>query len=204
MDADMLQHVFQAFSQADRTIDRSRGGLGLGLALVKGLVELHDGFVEASSAGSGRGTEMTVRLPLSAATIAPTAAAPADGRLGAPRRILVVEDNRMAARSMEMFLSDSGHTVEIAHTGPTGIEVARRFRPEVVLCDIGLPELDGYEVARTLRQEQGNGLVLIAITGYGQQSDRRRARGAGFDNHLTKPVDLDELNRLLVRLQPAG
>jgi CheY-like chemotaxis protein len=201
MEPEILEHAFQPFVQADRTIERSRGGLGLGLVLVKGLVELHGGTVAASSEGTGRGSELIVRLPLEPATLPAQAPEDAVQATARPQRILVVEDNPVAAESIEMFLVEHGHTVAVARTGPEGIETARRLRPGVVLCDIGLPELDGYEVARALRSESALGPVyLIAITGYGQETDRRRAREAGFDRHLTKPVDLDELRHILVGL----
>jgi len=205
MEPEILEHAFEPFSQADRTIDRSRGGLGLGLALVKGLVELHGGAVRVHSEGSGRGTEFTVLLPLEPATLPARPADDASRQRGRPHRILVVEDNRMAARSLEMFLVNQGHAVEVAHSGPAGIEAARRFRPEVVLCDIGLPQLDGYDVARALRAEDElDGVCLIAVTGYGQGVDQRNARVAGFDRHLTKPVNLDELHDILAELEPGA
>ena len=197
MEPEFLEHAFDPFSQADRTLDRSRGGLGLGLPLVKGLVELHGGEVSATSEGTGRGTTLSVRLPLEPATVVPeeptSLASP-----GPARRILVIEDNRMAASSLAMFLTQTGYTVEVAYTGTEGLEKAQRFRPDVVLCDIGLPGSDGYDVARVLRSDPELGRIhLIAITGYARQADRERARAAGFDLHLSKPVNLDELNRIL-------
>jgi PAS domain S-box-containing protein len=202
MEPEILAHAFEPFSQADRTIDRSRGGLGLGLALVKGLVELHGGQVAAFSEGSGRGSEIIIRLPLEPASAErPKPAEPAHESVQF-RRILVIEDNPVAARSLRMFLTEIGHTAEVAHTGPEGIEAARRSPPEVVLCDIGLPGLDGYEVARTLRREPRlHRVCLIAVTGYGQDEDQRRALEAGFDIHMTKPVNLDDLERILANLQ---
>ncbi|HEU4343921.1 MAG TPA: ATP-binding protein [Candidatus Binatia bacterium] len=202
MEPEILAHAFEPFSQADRTIDRSRGGLGLGLALVKGLVELHGGKVQACSEGSGRGSEITIRLPLEPEpTEQPHPAETVQERVEF-RRILIIEDNPVAARSLRMFLTEIGHTVEVAYAGPEGIEAARRSLPEVVLCDIGLPGLDGYEVARALRREPRlHGACLIAVTGYGQDEDQRRALEAGFDIHMTKPVNLDDLERILVNLR---
>jgi CheY-like chemotaxis protein len=168
---------------------------------VKGLVELHGGTVEAASEGSGRGSRFSVRLPLSPAVLAPRARRDSGPDSARPRRVLLVEDNPMAARSLHMFLAGEHHAVEVAHSGPAGIAAARRFRPEVVLCDIGLPGSDGYELVRTLKREPGmEDVHWIAVTGYGLESDRRRAREAGFDRHLTKPVDLDELHAILAEL----
>jgi PAS domain S-box-containing protein len=198
IEPDMLPRVFEAFSQADRSLDRSRGGLGLGLAIVKGLVELHHGRVEATSAGPGRGSEFTVTLPLE---LAPAAADPAvAGRPVATRRlrVLVVEDNRDAADSLKALLEAFGHEAAVAYTGPAGVEAARREGPDVVVCDIGLPGMDGFAVARALRgcPETAN-TRLIAVTGYGQDGDRERALAAGFDGHLVKPADPAKLLGLL-------
>jgi PAS domain S-box-containing protein len=204
MDPEMLERLFETFSQADRTLDRSRGGLGLGLALVKGLMDLHGGEVDAASAGLGRGSRFTLRLPLvDAVAVSPRepeeAAAP-DRETG-PRRVLVIEDNADAAESMQMLLELSGFEVETAMDGRAGLEAARRFQPDVVLCDIGLPGgMDGYAVARELRADDALRPVrLIALTGYGQAEDRRRAYAEGFDLHLTKPVDPALLPDLLAK-----
>ena len=146
---------------------------------------------------------MTIRFPLTeaAALVIKPVEPMYNGNGARSCRILIIEDNQVAARSTRMFLAGSGHTVEVAHDGQTGIETARRFRPEVVLCDIGLPVMDGYAVCQALRQEPGLGdAYLIAITGYGQEEDERRARDAGFDAHLTKPVNLDDVERLLSEL----
>jgi PAS domain S-box-containing protein len=195
---DLLGRLFEPFSQGDRSLNRAPGGLGLGLALVRGLTELHGGEVEVRSGGPGRGAEFIVRLPVEqepAALTGPAAAPrPGGGRL----RILVVEDNRDAAETLRVWLGILGHEVEVAHTGPEGVEAARRRPPEVVLCDIGLPGLDGYGVARAIRQDATTaGARLIAITGYGSDEDRRRSQDAGFDLHLTKPVDPADLQPLL-------
>jgi CheY-like chemotaxis protein/two-component sensor histidine kinase len=194
----MLPHVFDVFAQADRSLERSRGGLGLGLAIVKGLAELHGGEVRATSAGLGKGAEFSVRLPLEAEPAAlaePSAeAAPA----AESRRVLVVEDNRDAAESLRLLLELQGHVVAVAHSGPEGVTEALRWRPDVVLCDIGLPGLDGYGVAGALRRDAATAKArLIALTGYGREEDRSKARAAGFDEHLVKPAAPEELQRLL-------
>jgi PAS domain S-box-containing protein len=198
MEPETLTRVFEPFTQAERTIDRSRGGLGLGLTLVKGLVDLHGGDVWASSGGAGCGSEFTIRLSLARETRSLTKPNEHGVNLTEGRRILVIEDNLLAARYLRMLLTETGHAVEVAHNGPDGIEVARRFRPEIVLCDIGLPGLDGYAVARVLREEPGlTGVYIIAVSGYGQNTDQRRASEEGFNAYLTKPIDFKELERLL-------
>jgi signal transduction histidine kinase/DNA-binding response OmpR family regulator len=199
MEPEVLARVFEAFSQADRSLDRSRGGLGLGLALVRGLVGLHGGEVRVASDGPGQGTELTIRLPLGAPQHTPRVVPAPHRPTGLSRRVLVIEDNPDSAESMRLLLTLSGHQVEVAPTGVAGMERAREFRPEVVLCDIGLPGgMDGYAVARAMRQDPELApAFLIASTGYGQAEDQRRCREAGFDAHLTKPVDLPELQRLL-------
>jgi signal transduction histidine kinase/ActR/RegA family two-component response regulator/PAS domain-containing protein len=198
MEPDMLKRVFEPFTQAERTIDRSRGGLGLGLALVKGLVDLHGGEVWASSGGAGCGSEFTIQLSLAHEPRSVTNSIEPGVSVTERRRVLIIEDNLAAARSLSMFLTETGHAVEIAHNGRDGVQVARRFRPEIVLCDIGLPGLDGYAVARALRQEPGlYGVYLIAVSGYGQNTDKRRASEEGFNAYLTKPIDFKELKRLL-------
>ncbi len=203
MEPAMLRQIFETFCQADRNPDRNRSGLGLGLVLVKGLVELHGGEVWAASAGLGQGSEFTIRLPLEAPpgraqpTATPVVAAER------PYRILLIEDNKDTAESMQMLLDLVGHQVQVAYTGVEGLEAARRFLPEIVLCDIGLPGgMDGYAVAQALRQDPVLGSTcLIAMTGYGQEKDKRRARAAGFDAHLTKPVDFLELQQVLASLE---
>lgn len=206
MDPDFMQRVFEPFIQADRSIDRSRGGLGLGLALVKGLAELHRGTVDVHSDGPGRGSRFTVSLPLDAAGLqaaepprADRLAAPAGGP--APRRILVIEDNRDVAESLQALLSLCGHDVSVAHDGRSGIAQAEQAVPDVVLCDLGLPGgMDGYAVARQLRGRlPGRIGRLIALSGYGTAEDQRLAREAGFDIHLTKPVDYGALENLIAQ-----
>jgi signal transduction histidine kinase len=206
--ADVLPHVFEVFAQGDHSLDRSKGGLGVGLAVVRGLVELHGGEVVAESAGPGLGAEFTLRLPLEpdpaaraiALELRPTgvpAAAPAPAGL-ASRRILVVEDNPDAAESLRDFLELSGHEVELANSGLDGVQAARQFHPEIVLCDLGLPGMDGFAVAAALRRDPSTASArLIAVTGYGHEEDRRRSKAAGFDLHLTKPVDPARLRQVL-------
>ena len=204
MDPDILARLFEPFSQADGSLDRSRGGLGLGLALVKGLVELHGGEVRAASPGPGRGATFTIRLPLLDAEPTQDGSVAAEPEPARPLRILIVEDNRDAADSLRMLLELAGYTVEVAYTGRDGLEIARRFHPQVALCDIGLPGgMDGYDLARALRETPETAEShLIAISGYGQEEDQRQAREAGFDRHLTKPVEPATLMRLLEALPP--
>jgi two-component system, chemotaxis family, CheB/CheR fusion protein len=201
MEPELLARAFEPFSQAERGPARGRGGLGLGLALVKALSELHGGTADAESPGPGRGTQVVLRLPLAPGSGEPEERTPSDAAPGveSPRRCLIIEDNVDAAESLSLLLQLTGHEAEVAFDGTAGVEKARSFRPEVVLCDIGLPgELDGYAVARAFRADpELRGAFLIALTGYGQEEDRRRALDAGFDTHLTKPADLDALRRLL-------
>jgi signal transduction histidine kinase/CheY-like chemotaxis protein len=201
---EVLPHVFEVFTQADDSLDRARGGLGVGLAVVKGLVELHGGEVRARSEGQGQGTEITLCLPVAAAVPALPEAAVVPGRDADgernrdARRILVVEDNPDAAATMRDFLELSGHQVELASSGTDGVRAARRFHPEVVLCDLGLPGMTGFEVAVQLRRDPETASAkLIAVTGYGRDEDRRRSKEAGFDLHLTKPVDPAQLRQVL-------
>lgn len=198
IDRDLLPRVFDLFTQSSRTLDRSQGGLGIGLTLVRTLVEMHGGSVSAASEGPGRGSQFTVRLPLARKTSIPESPAappaPASGR-----RVLVVDDNVGAARMLALLVSRLGpHEIEIAHDGLSTIEKVHGFLPDIVLLDIGLPGMDGYEVARRLRaSEQFKKTRLIALTGYGQDDDRRRSREAGFDEHVVKPVEVETLLRLL-------
>ena len=196
----VISHVFEMFTQAERTSDRSQGGLGIGLALVKSLVELHDGTVAASSAGIGKGSQFTVSLPRVEAQEAHDkpgktvrATAPAKSR-----RMLVVDDNVDAAHMLAMLLEATGHKTMVEHTAKSALERARRDLPEVCLLDIGLPDLDGNDLARQLRaQPETERCILIAITGYGQEQDRRRTAESGFDYHLVKPVNTEQLLDLL-------
>jgi CheY-like chemotaxis protein len=200
IEPEMLARLFEPFSQADRTLDRSAGGLGLGLAIVKGLAELHGGSVRAESEGLGRGSAFTVTLPAYAEPPA-LSARPAAPRPAAKRlRVLVVEDNKDAADTLRMLLEAYGYEVAVAYTGPDGVRKAEEHRPQVVICDIGLPGMDGYAVAGALRGNPATAAArLIALTGYGQDEDRRRAAEAGFDEHLTKPADPAALEALIAR-----
>jgi len=198
IDPALLPKLFVPFMQADRTLDRAGGGLGLGLALVKGLVELHGGDVEARSAGAGKGTEIVVRLPLErvAAPVA-TAAAPSPSG-GTKRRVLVIEDDPDVGEALRVALRLDQHDVVVARTGAEGIEAARRVRPDVVLCDIGLPGLNGYEVARAFRADPDLAtMFLVALSGYAQASDVARAKDAGFDYHLAKPTSIPKIQKAI-------
>jgi PAS domain S-box-containing protein len=191
MAPEMIPRLFEVFSQADRSLDRARGGLGLGLALVKGLVDLHGGNVTAESRGLGHGSAFTVRLPM---TRHPAGSKP-DGKC---QRVLVVEDSRDAADTMRMLLDMSGYEVTVAYTGPDGLAMAQTDLPDVVVCDIGLPGITGYEIAAALRSDPATrGIRLLAVTGYGRPEDIRQARESGFDDHMTKPVDPQDLLRWL-------
>lgn len=190
IDASVLPRLFDTFAQADASLDRSRGGLGLGLSVAKGLLDLHGGRIEAQSAGSGAGSVFTVRLPLAGEPPALRDRRAPPSRIDRAVRVLVVEDNRDAADSLQMLLEAHGYEVFVAFTGPDGVEAARTLRPHIVLCDIGLPGLDGFQVAGILRADPATArITLIAVTGYGQDTDRQRSAAAGFDLHLVKPVD---------------
>jgi PAS domain S-box-containing protein len=196
--ADMLATIFEPFTQASQALDRRAGGLGLGLALVKELVDQHGGRVEARSEGHGRGAELTVRLPLDAGA-AGASREQATARASPRRRVLVIEDNVDAAESLRDALEIDAHEVAVAFDGLEGVAKARELAPEIVLCDIGLPGMDGYSVARALRGDPSlRGVTLVALTGYALAQDEQRAIAAGFDRHLAKPPDLDELQRILV------
>jgi CheY-like chemotaxis protein len=188
--------VFELFVQGERTLDRSQGGLGIGLSIVRRLIEMHDGSVRISSDGERRGTRFELRLPLYAGVV--VAAAPAKPQEGMSRRVLVVDDNEDAANTLAMILKMEDHEVDTAYSGAQALEHIGEFRPDVVLLDIGLPGLDGYGVAEKIREKYGKlGIQLIAITGYGQEADRIRTREAGFVHHLVKPVDFADLRRVL-------
>ncbi|KQV51452.1 ATP-binding protein [Massilia sp. Root335] len=194
-----LSTVFDMFSQLEPALERSKGGLGIGLALVRGIVELHDGSVHADSAGPGLGSTFTIRLPLAAGGVcAPSPAAPSAGAARAQVRVLVVDDNEDAAEMLAMTLELHGCEVRTAPTATRALEMLPGFAPAVALLDIGLPDMNGYELARRLRQLPGGAsMTLIATTGWGQQKDRERAFEAGFDHHLTKPIDFDLLRSYL-------
>ena len=234
--SEILPHVFDLFVQAERGVDRAQGGLGIGLTLVRRLVEMHSGSVAAHSDGPGQGSEFVVRLPLREGSgegpgfrvqgSGPEAGAgPAPDTLGdrqetsewlqppqaqtEPRTlnpepgphaktVLLVDDNADSAEMLAILLGLEGHTVIVAHDGPSALEVAAQQQPAVVLLDIGMPGMDGYAVARRLRQGTASAdTVLVALTGYGQECDRARTQAAGFDHHLVKPVDMDALRRVL-------
>ncbi len=198
-----LPEMFELFAQGDRSLARSEGGLGIGLTVVKKLVELHGGSIIAASEGPGQGSEFTVRVPSATSTGSPVPEIDRSGQVRqSAARILVVDDNVDTARGLAKLLKLGGHRVEVAHTGPEAIEAARAFRPEVVLLDIGLPVMDGYQVASTLRNEEScKDAAIVAVSGYGREEDRKRSREAGFDHHLVKPVDLDELLALVSRAE---
>ena len=181
--------------------------MGIGLALVRSLVEMHGGTVQATSAGVGQGSEFIVRLPLGTMPQqdqGATGVAPVQSAIGPARRILVVEDNLDAAESLATLIELMGHEVRSVHDGASALETAAAFRPDVVLMDIGLPDIDGYEVAPRLRQQPGlERIALAALTGWGQEEDRLRARTAGFDHHFVKPIDVDGLRAWLASLDPA-
>ncbi len=199
--SEVLPGVFDMFVQGDRALDRSQGGLGIGLTLARNLVEAHGGSIEAHSAGRGQGSEFTVRLPACVGSRAATERHGEAPQLGPPRsglRILLVDDNTDAADVLAEVLRGAGHEVAVAYDGPQALGVARSFEPNTALLDIGLPVLDGYELAGKLRELlAGRPLRLVAVTGYGQDTDKRRSRDAGFDAHLVKPIDLGALIRLI-------
>lgn len=200
--AELLPHVFDLFVQGKRTLARSEGGLGLGLAIVRSLVNLHGGSVSAHSQGRGKGSELVVRLPRDTASDAVASSAPSalDIGLSKAQRILLVDDNRDAADSMPHALTHAGHEVRVAYDGPSALDVATEFTPRLALLDIGLPLMDGYELARRLRSLGGDALTLVAVTGYGQKTDRERSAGAGFDRHWVKPVSVAELTAFVAAL----
>ena len=194
---EVLPHIFDLFVQSTRSLDREHGGLGIGLTLVRRLVQLHGGSVEARSEGLAMGSEFTVRLPILAAPI-PAPAAPAPAARETPRRILIVDDNEDSTRSMAIIQKRRGHETRTAFTGPDAVTAAAEFLPEVVLLDIGLPGMDGYEVAHRLRAMPAlAGAFLVAMSGYGSDEDHAKAQAAGFDEYMVKPVDLDRLRDLL-------
>ena len=210
--ADMLDSVFDMFVQSSRTLDRSAGGLGVGLTLVRALLDMHGGKVRAHSEGEGKGSEFVVELPLAKDAVVPEIAMPrARKPLRKAARIVIVEDNVDTRELLCQLLNDVGFLCESAATGAAGLALIDEMSPDVALLDVGLPEMDGLEVARRLRKEPKHaGLRLIALTGYGQTTDRTTALRAGFDEHLVKPVRIEELLGILTGMkepdeaQPAG
>ncbi|MBM4068599.1 MAG: PAS domain S-box protein [Planctomycetes bacterium] len=201
--SEQLAHVFEMFSQVTPALERSQGGLGIGLALVRGLVELHGGSVAARSAGPGKGSEFTVRLPIVETPVSPPEPG-TDGkqrRAGPRRRILIADDLRDSVESLAMLLRLTGHDIQTANDGLEAVQCAATFRPDVVLLDIGMPKMNGLEAARYIRQQPwGKEMLLIALTGWGQEDNKRQTAEAGFDHHFTKPVDASVLENLLARL----
>ena len=192
----MLPRVFDLFVQSDPSTERARSGIGLGLTLAKRLVELHHGTIEARSAGKARGSEFVVRLPLAAKAVAGKAPArrAAKGDTASRARVLVVDDNADAGESMRMLLAVSGHDVRLVSEGARVVASAAEFKPDVIVLDIGLPDMDGYRVAHALRKDaRTRGVYIVAVTGYGRDADREKSRAAGIDAHMTKPVDIGAL-----------
>jgi two-component system CheB/CheR fusion protein len=197
--AEMLEHIFEPFAQLDRSYERPNGGLGIGLTLAKRLIELHQGRIEVKSAGRGQGTEFLIHLPAAAAAPVKRASAPerrAD--LAVSRRVLIADDNHDAGISLSMLLQSMGHDTRVVHDGIEAVEEAELFRPEIVLLDLGMPRLDGYETARRIASRPwADATQIVAVTGWGQEADRQRAREAGFHRHLVKPVDIGALREVM-------
>jgi signal transduction histidine kinase len=206
LDPETMKEVFDLFYQADRNLDRADGGLGIGLSLAKSLVQMHGGTVEAHSAGRGKGSEFIVSLPcLPSAPVKQPVGSPAPPATPGRRvRVLVVDDNPDSVKSMALLLELEGHEVLTAHDGKSGLEISLRERPDLVLLDIGLPGLDGYQTCQAMRARGLKGTLIIAMTGYGQDEDRRRSQQAGFDAHHVKPVDLQAIRELLSRWTGTG
>jgi CheY-like chemotaxis protein len=197
----MMPRLFEAFYQAPRTVDRTEGGLGIGLALVRSIVELHGGRVEGFSEGRDRGSEFVVRLPwvVPGPDAAQDSRAPAATAASSGKRVLLVDDNRDAAETLGEFLRACGHEVTICHDAAAALQLLGHANPDVAILDIGLPVMDGYELAGRVRGVRGAGCLLIALTGYGQEGDKARSDAAGFDVHLVKPVDPQDVLDLLAQ-----
>jgi signal transduction histidine kinase/ActR/RegA family two-component response regulator len=201
---EMLPRVFDMFTQLQEHRDRTYGGLGIGLSLARRLVELHGGAIDVTSQGANRGTVVRVRLPLASATdAAADRRARDEPRAAGACRVLVAEDNPDAAEMMRLMLEFKGHDVRVAADGLQAVEAAREFQPQIAFLDIGMPRMDGYDAARRIRDLLGSGVVLVALTGWGQDEDKRRSRHAGFDHHLTKPPEPEVLARLIDRCSAA-
>jgi CheY-like chemotaxis protein len=196
---EMVTRIFDMFTQVDSGQDRTQGGLGIGLSLVRNLVEIHGGTIQAESDGPGLGSTFTVRLPaLAEGTVALTVPAAVPVGNGPKRRVLVVDDNRDGAAALGLLLTIAGHEAHFAYDGIEAIEAAERVRPDVVLLDLGMPRLNGFEAAKKIReQEWGKEMTLVALTGWGQEDDRRKSKSAGFDHHMVKPLDYPTLAKLL-------
>jgi CheY-like chemotaxis protein len=208
MAADVLPRVFDLFMQADRSLARGPSGLGIGLTVVRRLIVLHGGRVEASSPGLGQGSEFAVRLPIMAHGVVHASQAPPPMEATSPnavaRRVLVADDNVDAAQTLAMILNVAGYETQITHDGPSTLTSAATFRPQVIFLDIGMPGMDGYETARQLRKLPGSArALLVAVTGYSQDTDRRRATEAGFDHYLIKPVQSGTALQLLSAHRPS-
>jgi CheY-like chemotaxis protein len=203
---EMLSRVFELFTQGDRPLDRAQGGLGVGLTVALRIVELHDGRIEAHSEGLGKGAEFVVRMPALLRPAAETTHATSSEASHRGRaRVLIVEDNHDAADSLMMLLELRGHRVRVAYDGVAGIESARANAPDVMLVDLGLPGIDGYEVARQVRRDPDlEQVVLVALTGYGREQDKQQSLAAGFHYHLVKPISPDTLHALVARLGKDG
>ena len=203
--AEMLPRIFDMFMQVDHSLERSQGGLGIGLTLVRRLVELHGGTVQALSEGPGKGSEFVIALPVAdaAKVIVPHAARDDSDKFcsSLALRILVVDDNKDAADGLGKLLRMLGHDVQTAYDGPEALAIAAKFHLDVAILDIGLPKLNGYQVAHRIKENQGKRVILIAVTGWGQENDRRRSKQAGFDHHLTKPIEFADLTKLLASLE---
>jgi len=198
MTPDLLARAFDLFVQGTRHLDRTQGGLGIGLTLVQTMVRMHGGSVQAFSEGPGRGSHLVVRLPLAPPTELPASRPAPHAGAGAPLRVHVVDDNVDAAKMLGHLLRMAGHDVSLAHDGPDALAVASVAPPDLVLLDIGLPSMDGYAVAARLRADGHAGVVLVALTGYGGEDDLQRSRDAGFDHHLVKPIDFAQLKELML------
>ncbi|HEX2121502.1 MAG TPA: response regulator, partial [Thermoanaerobaculia bacterium] len=198
--------IFELFAQAENAIGRSQGGMGIGLALVRNLVQLHDGSIDAKSDGVGKGSEFSVRLPLAAPAATAERLAQVEERVDAAlplsRRIVIVEDNHDVRHLLRLKLRRLGHDVADAGDGVAGLQMVLTERPDLALVDLGLPGIDGFELAKEVRQQLGDGVVLVAVSGFGQPDDKRRALEAGFDEHITKPADVNDIENLLRRFPP--
>ena len=204
IDPEMLRRVFDMFVQVDSESAQARSGLGIGLTLARRLVELHEGYIEARSDGRGKGTTVIVRLPLLEAVDDSQPIAPASPTTASHYRVLVAEDIPDAAEMMRLMIECMGHDVRIAVDGMQAVAVAQEFRPQIALLDIGMPRMDGYEAARRIREALGRNVILVALTGWGQEEDQRRAYAAGFDRHVTKPAEPSVLESLIASVSGSG